>query len=82
MATPRPLFQRHARALTLQHTEIEGVALTQPEAFLGTPGAVIERTNAAGFRYYAHQFYDGDGKQRERYLAGPVASPADRKSVV
>src|SRR5207249_724121 len=44
------------------------------EAFLGTPGLVVERTNATGTRFYAHQFYDAEGKQRERYVAGPVGA--------
>ncbi|MES1204485.1 MAG: GSU2403 family nucleotidyltransferase fold protein [Pseudomonadota bacterium] len=33
---------------------------------------MIERENARGVRFYVHQFYDAAGKQRERYLAGPV----------
>jgi hypothetical protein len=40
--------------------------------FVGTAGSVLTRENAAGFRFYAHQFYDGNGKKRERYVAGPV----------
>jgi hypothetical protein len=74
--SPRPLYRPHSRALTLLHTEVEEAAFAQAEAFVGTAGSVIERTNASGFRYYAHQAYDGNGKQRERYLAGPVGDPA------
>lgn len=71
----RPLFTPHRRALTLLYADLENSALSQHEAFIGTAGSVIERTNASGFRFYAHQFYDGDGKKRERYLAGPVGDP-------
>ena len=74
----KSLYLPHNRALTLLYTDVESVALQQAEVFVGTAGSVIERTNAARFRYYAHQAYDGDGKQRERYLAGPVGdSEAD-----
>lgn len=45
-------------------------------------GSVIERKNAGGFRFYAHQLYDGEGKKRERYLAGPMEdSKADAAAV-
>ncbi len=71
-----PLYVQQGRGLVLQYTEVEELALQQPEAFVGTAGSVIERTNAGGFRFYAHQSYDGSGKQRERYLAGPVGDPA------
>jgi hypothetical protein len=70
------LFTPHSRALTLMYADLEGHALTQREVFVGTAGSVIERKNAAGFRFYAHQFYDADGAKRERYLAGPVGSQA------
>jgi hypothetical protein len=80
-ATTKPLFVPHSRPLTVLYTEVEEVALAQREAFVGTAGSVIERTNAAGFRFYVHQSYDGEGKQRERYLAGPVGEPgADAKA--
>jgi hypothetical protein len=68
------LYASHSRPLTVLHSELEGFALEQGEAFLGTAGSVIERKNAAGFAFYAHQFYDGDGKKRERYVAGPVGN--------
>jgi hypothetical protein len=67
-----PLFTSHSRALTVLHGDLEGFALAQREVFVGTAGSVIERRNAAGFAFYAHQSYEGDGKKRERYLAGPV----------
>lgn len=71
---PTPLYTPHNRALTVLYTDLEGYTSQQQEAFIGTAGSVIERKNASGFRFYAHQFYDGDGKKRERYLAGPVGS--------
>lgn len=72
---PRPLYVAHSRPLTVLYADVEAVALQRVQAFLGTAGSVIERTNASGFRYYAHQSYAPDGKQRERYLAGPVGDP-------
>jgi hypothetical protein len=69
------LYTPHSRPLTVLHSELESYALHHREVFVGTAGLVIKRTNAAGFTFYAHQFYDGEGKQRERYVAGPVGSP-------
>ena len=69
---PVPLFSQHSRALTVLYADLESQALTQRQAFEGTAGTVIERTNAVGFRFYAHQYYDGDRKKRESYLAGPI----------
>lgn len=70
----RPLYRAHGRSLTALHSDLESYALSQPLVFVGTAGSVIERTNASGFCFYAHQYYDGDGKKRERYLAGPVGA--------
>ena len=70
------LYVPHSRPLTVLHSEIEGFASGQPEVFVGTAGSVIERQNASGFRFFAHQYYDGDGKKRERYLAGPAGAEA------
>lgn len=70
-----PLFTPHSRALTVLYADLESHALGQREVFVGTAGSVIQRTNASGFPFYSHQFYDGDGKKRERYLAGPVGEP-------
>ncbi|HEX9627743.1 MAG TPA: GSU2403 family nucleotidyltransferase fold protein [Acidiferrobacterales bacterium] len=69
------MFTPHRRALTVLYADVESHALQQREVFVGTAGSVIERRNASGFRFYAHQFYDGEGKKRERYLAGPVGNP-------
>ena len=44
--------------------------------FCGTAGSVAIRTNQQGFEFYAHRHYDGDGKQRESYISGPVGDEA------
>ena len=69
------LYTPHRRALTVLYADLESHALDQREVFVGTAGSVIERKNATGFRFYAHQYYDGEGKKREQYLAGPVGNP-------
>ncbi|MBI5783128.1 MAG: hypothetical protein HZA69_05265 [Gammaproteobacteria bacterium] len=69
------LYVPHRRALTVLYADLESYALQQHEVFVGTAGSVIGRENASGFRFYAHQFYDGEGRKRERYLAGPVGDP-------
>ena len=69
------LYRSHLPALMVLFADLENHARGQSQVFVGTPGSVLERSNAAGFRFYAHQFYDGDGKKRERYLAGPVGAP-------
>jgi hypothetical protein len=69
------LYSAHATALKVLHGDLDRYASSHEEMFVGTAGSVVERTNASGFRFYAHQFYDGDGKKRERYLAGPIHSP-------
>jgi hypothetical protein len=74
-SSPAFLFTTHSRALTLLFSDLESHALAQREAFVGTAGTVLERKNAKGFHFYAHQYYDGEGKKREKYLAGPVGHP-------
>lgn len=71
----RRLFTQHPLALQTLFGDLERWAMSQPESFVGTAGSVIERSNASGFAFYAHQSYDGDGKRRERYVAGPVGAP-------
>jgi hypothetical protein len=75
-AGSQPLFAAHGRTLALLYADLESHALGQQEAFIGTAGSVVERTNASGFRFYTHQFYDGEGTKKEAYLAGPVGSAA------
>src|SRR5260221_256880 len=69
------LFTFHERALATLFGDVENHALAQREVFVGTAGSVIERSNASGFRFYARQFYDGEGRKHEGYLAGPIGSP-------
>lgn len=69
------LYTPHRRAFTVLYGDLESHAIQQREVFVGTAGSVIERKNASGFRFYAHQFYDAEGNKREQYLAGPVGSP-------
>lgn len=69
------LYVPHRRALTVLYADLESYALQQREVFVGTAGSVTGRVNASGFRFYAHQFYDGEGRKRERYLAGSVGDP-------
>lgn len=70
-----PLYLAHPRALTVLYADLENHVRSHEQVFVGTAGSIIERRNASGFRFYAHQFYDGEGKKRERYIAGPVGSP-------
>lgn len=74
--TGRPLYVAHGRALTVLHADLESHGVLGAPAFVGTAGSVIERRNASGFRFYAHQYYDGDGRKRESYLGGPVGDAA------
>jgi hypothetical protein len=69
-----PRWTTHPPALNVMYANLETYALGRREAFVGTSGSVIARANAGGVRFYVHQFYDATGKQRERYLAGPIGS--------
>jgi hypothetical protein len=73
--TALALYTPHSRALTVLHDDLERHAVSQPAVFVGTAGSIVERQNAGRFRFYARTFYDGDGKKREEYIAGPVGSP-------
>lgn len=69
------LYELHAPALSALYGDVENFARRQGAALPGTPGSVLKRTNASGFRFYAHQYYDANGKKVEKYLAGPVGDP-------
>ena len=69
------LYSLHERALTVVFSDVANAARTLDKTFIGTPGSVIQRSNKTETQFYVHQFYDGERKQRERYLAGPVGSP-------
>ncbi len=73
--TPTSRWAAHPQALNVMYANLEAYALQRQNAFVGTAGSVIERENANGVRFYVHQFYDATGKQRERYLGGPVGAP-------
>src|SRR5450759_2316699 len=66
------LYESHTQALTTLYGDIENFARSQGQVTTGTPGGVYEHSNAAGYKYYVHQFYDARGKKVETYLAGPV----------
>lgn len=70
----KPLYALHSAALSLEYGNIENAAAGQDQVILGTPGSVTEQSNKDGVRYYTHQYYDGDGKKRQEYIAGPVGS--------
>jgi hypothetical protein len=58
----------HERALTLLFAELEAVLAKHPEAFLGTPGALSERTNENGTQFWVHRYSDAVGRRLETYL--------------
>ncbi len=77
----RPLYSRHEKSLSALYSDIESHARQAGSVFLGTAGSVIQRRNAGGTTFYSHQFYDAEGKKRERYLAAPVgAAEADAQA--
>lgn len=65
----------HERALTLLFSELQSAAEHQGEAFLGSPGALAERTNDTGTRFWVHRYSDAAGRRHETYL-GKVDDPA------
>ncbi len=75
------LYAPHTQALTTMYGDIENFARSQGQVTTGTPGGVYAHSNAAGYKYYVHQFYDARGKKVETYLAGPVGDKdADAKA--
>jgi hypothetical protein len=69
-----PLYFPHPGALNVLYGSIEGHAKAGAPVFAGTAGSIVTRRNREGFEFYAHRYYDGDGKQREQYIAGPAGS--------
>jgi hypothetical protein len=77
----RSLYSSHETALEVVYQEIERYALSQRAVFVGTPGSLTTRKNAANYPFYTRQYYDGAGIKREEYVAGPVGDPAaDKKA--
>ena len=62
------LTAHHERALSLLFSELQSTAERQGDAFLGSPGALAERTNDTGTRFWAHRYSDAAGRRREVYL--------------
>jgi hypothetical protein len=56
------------------YADLERVAQTQDKVFIGAPGTIVQHRKGEA-EYYARQYLDGDGRQRQTYLAGPVGSP-------
>jgi hypothetical protein len=65
----------HERALTLLFAELESAATEHGEAFLGTPGALTERTNESGSVFWAHRYSDALNRRHEIYI-GKSGDPA------
>lgn len=63
-----PLYRKHPASLATTFADVENHALHQEEVLVGTPGAITLRENANKTRYYVRQFYDFDGRKRDRYL--------------
>ena len=74
--TGKGLYERHETALSTLYGDLQNFARGQGDAFPGTPGTVLERSNAKGFRFYAHQYYEADGGKAEKYVAGPIGDAA------
>src|SRR5258708_6307824 len=62
------LTSPHERALTLLFAELEAGAAGQGQAFLGTPGALTERTNENGTTFWVHRYSDALNRRHETYL--------------
>lgn len=56
-----PLYRLQPRALTVLFGDLENQALNETHVWIGTPGSLLERENAGGFRIYARQCYDAEG---------------------
>lgn len=75
------LYEPHPAALSALYGDLENFARAQGTALTGAPGSVLERRNAGGYRFYAHQYYEATGRKVEKYVAGPVGDAgADAKT--
>jgi hypothetical protein len=76
------LYVMHESGLQIIFSEVERFALSQEEIFAGTPGSLTRRKKSTGSVFYSRQYYDGSGKKREVYVAGPEGNPvADEKAL-
>jgi len=69
-----PLYLSHPSALSVLYGSVEGHSKAGAPVFAGTAGTVVTRRNRQGFEFYARRYYDGDGRQREQYVAGPAGT--------
>ncbi|MCO4876586.1 hypothetical protein VOI32_05945 [Paraburkholderia caribensis] len=71
-----PIHTVHETALHAMYADLERVASVQIQdtVFIGAPGTIVKHRKGNA-DYYARQYLDGDGRQRQAYLAGPVGSP-------
>jgi len=74
MATP--LYRRHSPALSATYQDVENHAASQGEALVGTPGAITQRQNADGARYYVRQYYDHERAKRDQYIVAAASDTA------
>lgn len=72
-----PLYRPHSAALAVTYQDVENHALSQGETLVGTPGAISERRNADGTRYYVRQYYDHDRTKRDQYLVASSSPDAE-----
>jgi hypothetical protein len=77
----RNLYSAHETALQVVFSEIERYASSQESVFVGTPGSLTRRKKSDSYFFYSRQYYDGSGKKREAYVAGPAGDVvADEKA--
>jgi len=62
------LFQNITPAFSTLFGSIDGHAKAGAPVFTGSAGTIAKRKNQNGVEFYVHRFYDGSGKQQERYL--------------
>lgn len=70
-----PLSASHENALNLLFAELKATAEEQIDAFLGSPGALSERINEGGTKFWVRRYSDALGQRRETYL-GKSDDPA------
>jgi hypothetical protein len=74
-----PVYRKHASSLATTYADVENHALSQDEVMVGTPGSISERRNANGTKFFVRQFYDFEGKKRDRYLCQVGTVDCDAK---
>jgi hypothetical protein len=62
------LSTSHENALNLLFAELKATAEEQQDVFLGTPGALSERVNEGGTKFWVRRYSDAAGLRREIYL--------------